>query len=406
MKVLFVTPYLYSETIPGFQRNRTGFGILLEQMAGYIGDRCELFVFTNVITPEVRCHRAQLVRHTWGDVLCAAGLRGIFQGIGEALRTNGALSVRLRAGYFRMNCAALRRTIAEVQPDVIHCHGIGPAMRWYYDVCRESGVPTVITLHGLIAQLSQVTKAEAMSEIKLFREADANNWPVSVISSGIKQRLYREPYGLSNGETITVILNGVATDTAVYLPELRKEYGIPADARLCVCAGSVCDRKNQIQLVRSYKLLSADMQQRLYILLAGPLDANYPIQEEIDQLTDPPHVQLLGFVPQAKLRSLYRVADLTVLPSKDEGFGLSLAESFAQGTPCVTFADLDAAEDLYAPCAMLLCRERSDEALADALTQALEARWEREAIRRHAQKFSLDTMADRYIAWYRSVMKD
>lgn len=83
-----------------------------------------------------------------------------------------------------MNCAALRRAIAETQPDLIHCHGIGETLRWYYDVCRESGVPTVMTLHGLNAQLPQVSKADAMSEVTFLREADAAHWPVSLISSG------------------------------------------------------------------------------------------------------------------------------------------------------------------------------------------------------------------------------
>lgn len=402
MKVLFVTPYLYSETIPGFQRNRTGFGILLEQMADYIGDRCELSVFTNVITPEVRCHRAQLVRHTWGDVLRAAGLRGIFQGAGEALRTNGALSVRLRAGYFRMNCAALRRVIAEVQPDIIHCHGIGPVMRRYYDVCRESGVPTVMTLHGLNAPRKELPEEIRQSEIRFLQDACREHWPVSFIASGMRKRVTEAPYGLPHTENITVIPNGVALNE----PPQPYPLSLPEDSRVCLCVGSVGENKNQLQAVRAFALLPEALRERSYLLIAGTVDPNYPIQTEIDRLGLTEQVRLLGFVPHAQVLSLYQQADLTVLASRVEGFGLSLAESFAQGTPCVTFADLDAAEDLYAPCAMLLCQERSDEALAAALTRALEARWEREAIRRHARKFSLDTMADRYIAWYRSVIKD
>ena len=399
MKVLFVTPYLYSEELPGFQRNRTGFGILLEQMTEYIGDRCELSIFSNVITPEARCHEARILSHTWSDVFRSAGCKGALAGVGAFFHASGSLSSRLHDGYYRMNCAALRRAIAETQPDLIHCHGIGETLRWYYDVCRESGVPTVMTLHGLNAQLPQVSKADAMSEVTFLREADAAHWPVSLISSGIKKRLYREPYSLTDGASIDVILNGVAMHPAVDLPGLREEYGLSADALLC-------DRKNQAQLVRAYELLPAEIRGRLHILLVGPIDESYPIREEIARLTATSHVHLLGFVPQPKLLSLYRIADITVLPSKDEGFGLSLAESFVQGTPSVTFADLDAAEDLYDPCAMLLCHERSDEALSAAMAQALETVWDHDAIRRHGRNFSLDAMADRYLTWYQSIVKE
>ena len=402
MKVLFVTPYLYSEDLPGFQRNRTGFGILLEQMAEHIGSRCELSVFSNVITPEASCHEARVLSHTWSDVFRSAGCKGTLAGVGAFFRASGPLPARLRTGYYRMNCAALRRAIAETQPDLIHCHGIGEALRRYYDVCREIGVPTVMTLHGLNAPRTELPESVRQPEIRFLRDACRGNWPVSFIASGMRKKMTEDPYALSHTENITVIPNGVALDAK---PQ-PYPHSLPNNSRVCLCVGSVGENKNQMQAVRAFALLPEALRERSYLLIAGTVDPNYPIQTEIDRLGLTEQVRLLGFVPHAQVLSLYQQADLTVLASRVEGFGLSLAESFAQGTPCVTFADLDAAEDLYAPCAMLLCQERSDEALAAALTRALDARWEREAIRRHARKFSLDTMADRYIAWYRSVIKD
>ena len=46
------------------------------------------------------------------------------------------------------------------------------------------------------------------------------------------------------------------------------------------------------------------------------------------------HVRLLGHVPEADLPLAYRAADLTVMPTASlEGFGLSVIESLAAGTP-------------------------------------------------------------------------
>ena len=47
-------------------------------------------------------------------------------------------------------------------------------------------------------------------------------------------------------------------------------------------------------------------------------------------------------------------------------------EGFAYGVPSLTFADLNAVFDIYDETAMLLCHERSDEALSAAMAQALE----------------------------------
>lgn len=402
MKVLFVTPYLYSEALPGFQRNRTGFGILLEQMAEHIGSRCELSVFSNVITPEARCHEARVLSHTWSDVFRSAGCKGTLAGVGAFFRASGPLSARLRTGYYRMNCAALRRAIAETQPDLIHCHGIGEAQRRYYDVCRESGVPTVMTLHGLNAPRTELPESVRQPEIRFLRDACHERWPVSLIASGMKKKMTEDPYALSHTENITVIPNGVALDAKPQPYPLS----LPNSSRVCLCVGSVGENKNQIQAVRAFAKLPESLRIQTCLLIAGTVDGAYPIAAEIDRLGLSEQVRLLGFVPHAQVLSLYQQADLTILASRVEGFGLSLAESFVQGTPCVTFADLDAAEDLYAPCAMLLCHERSDEALSAAMAQALETAWDQDAIRRHGRNFSLDAMADRYLAWYQSIVKE
>ena len=402
MKVLFVTPYLYSDELPGFQRNRTGFGILLEQMAEQIGSRCELSVFSNIITLEARCHEARILSHTWSDVFRSAGIKGTLAGAGAFFHASGSLSSRLRAGYYRMNCATLRHAIEETQPDLIHCHGIGEALRWYYNVCRESGVPTVMTLHGLNAPRTELPESVRQPEIRFLRDACRENWPVSFIASGMRKKITEDPYGLSHTENITVIPNGVALDAK---PQ-PYPHALPNRSRVCLCVGSVGENKNQMQAVRAFAKLPEALQAQTCLLIAGTVDGEYPIAAEIDRLGLNEQVRLLGFVPHAQVLSLYQQADLTILASRVEGFGLSLAESFVQGTPCVTFADLDAAEDLYDPCAMLLCHERSDEALSAAIAQALETAWDQDAIRRHARNFSMDAMANRYLTWYQSIVKE
>ncbi len=56
------------------------------------------------------------------------------------------------------------------------------------------------------------------------------------------------------------------------------------------------------------------------------------------------HVIFTGFIPEAELADYYRLADLYVMPSTGEGFGIVYLESLACGRPCVV-GDQDASPE-------------------------------------------------------------
>ena len=74
------------------------------------------------------------------------------------------------------------------------------------------------------------------------------------------------------------------------------------------------------------------------------------------------------------------------------------------GVPCVTFSDLDAVHDIYDERAMLLCGNRSDDALAKSLEIALNKSWDKEWIKKYSKNFSLEKMTERYIDIYKKIV--
>lgn len=70
----------------------------------------------------------------------------------------------------------------------------------------------------------------------------------------------------------------------------------------------------------------------LAIAGTGPLKAT--LEQQVTDLGLKEHVKFLGFLPDHQLPIAYQAADLCVIPSQSlEGFGLTLVESLACGTP-------------------------------------------------------------------------
>ncbi|MCX6816715.1 MAG: glycosyltransferase family 4 protein [Candidatus Beckwithbacteria bacterium] len=65
----------------------------------------------------------------------------------------------------------------------------------------------------------------------------------------------------------------------------------------------------------------------------GPLEKSLKLQVQNLGLTD--RVKFTGFVPESDKVLLYRLADILVLPSSKEGFGMTLTEAGACGIPVI-----------------------------------------------------------------------
>lgn len=72
------------------------------------------------------------------------------------------------------------------------------------------------------------------------------------------------------------------------------------------------------------------------LLIAGKGELAETLQQQIESLDLTNQVRLLGFVSENQLALAYRAADFSIVPTLSfEGFGLSMIESLASGTPVV-----------------------------------------------------------------------
>jgi glycosyltransferase involved in cell wall biosynthesis len=114
---------------------------------------------------------------------------------------------------------------------------------------------------------------------------------------------------------------------------VRSRFNIDRDYILCV--GIFKPRKNHAELLKSFQLLlKSGIQSRLVI--AGPMGEGAPVLRRLTQdLGIAQHVSFTGFVTDADLRALYSSARVYACPSLYEGFGFTVLEAMACGTPVV-----------------------------------------------------------------------
>jgi len=151
---------------------------------------------------------------------------------------------------------------------------------------------------------------------------------------------------------------------------VRRRYGLPR--RYILFVGVFEPRKNVPLLVDAFVSFRrrfdavGDFQ---LALVGGAGYRGEEIAEEIRGRELEPAVRLLGYVPDEDLPALYRQADILVVPSQYEGFGLPALEAMACGTP-VLAADRSSLPEVVGPSGRLFA-PGDPELLADEMADLL-----------------------------------
>ena len=245
----------------------------------------------------------------------------------------------------------LFRALRECPCDLIHIHTAGRLAQQAILTAHERKLPAVISFHGGHADVPEAELREmlrpirhtlrygALLDLLARRRFDVAERADALICVGAnEEKLLRRRYP---GKKILYLPNGIDPERFSRRVEIdfRERYAIPRDRLLCCCIARIDYQKNQLALLRAVALLR-DRGVDAGAVLIGPVSAEWYAEEmrrEIAKLALSDRVTWLPGVgaDDDLLPAALQAADVFVLPSLHEPFGIAVLEAWSAGTPVV-----------------------------------------------------------------------
>jgi D-inositol-3-phosphate glycosyltransferase len=302
--------------------------------------------------------------------------------------------------------------------DLVHSHyWLSGQVGWV--AANAWGVPLVHSMHTL-ARVKNAARARSdrdepaariRGEDEIVAAAD-----LLIANTGAEAADLQRLYGALPGQ-IQVVHPGV--DLQAFAPgdrrAARRALGLPSDRTVLLFVGRLQPLKAPDLAIRALAAMVAQdsgLAQEVSLVICGGPSGSLPLQPEglvalADRLGVGALVRIVPPVSRAGLAQLYRAADLTVVPSYNESFGLVAVESQAVGTPVVAAA-VGGLRTAVADCGGVLVPGHEPEVWGSVLADLVRAPARRRrmsvAARRHAAQFSWSRTAEDMIKGYAQVL--
>jgi len=297
----------------------------------------------------------------------------------------------------------IAKEIEDFQPDIIHAQHI-----WILSqIVSKFGCPFLMTAHG--TDLMGYQKAPDFR--RFSDEAVEKASKIIVISEDIDQ-LVADTFPMSKGKTV-LMKNGY--DNTVFYPEdnrkkavLEKFGFLEVPEHLVVFVGKLAYFKGVDVLINAAQDYHERLDQAVLTLIIGDGELADELKSMVTSL-GLNNIHFLGHQSQEKLRGLYSVADVSVVPSRREPFGLVAIEALACGTPVVATAEGGLAEIINEDVGTLVPVD-DPMALSNAISQELlredKSKRKQQASHYAYENYSQEKIIGEMINIYEKILKE
>jgi len=230
--------------------------------------------------------------------------------------------------YWEKCIASVMERSSQQKYDLVHAHDwltskAGSTLR------TKLSIPLVQTFHSTEFDrtswpwqyILDVERSAAESADLII--AVSNRTREQVKRLGADERKIRVVYnGVDSGRFSSVKMDGKAAE------QLKK------DKKIVLFLGRLTEQKGPVQFLHAAKKVLAKNPNVLFVVAGKgellPLLINMSLELGISQ-----NVKFLGYVPEDEQAKLYKLADVYVMPSTSEPFGITALEAMSSGVPVI-----------------------------------------------------------------------
>ena len=277
----------------------------------------------------------------------------------------------------RLDAPQLRRVGEAIQhADAVHLHGVWEAANAQVAaVAFKLRVPYVLSTHGMLDDWSMnQSLAKRLKKEAYLRTVGRRFVGRAAAVHCTAEDERRQVAPRLRGRPVIVLPYAVDLDPFRDLPgpaEARAKLLPESSATWLLFLSRIHPKKQLDKLIDALALLRKDGRDvRLAVAGTGEEAYGKQLQERAKDAGVSEQIAWLGLVTGTAKVSLYEAADVFVLPTSQENFGLVLTESLACGTPVVTTRGTDIWREVEAAGGVVTTAEPAD--LAAAISTLLD----------------------------------
>jgi glycosyltransferase involved in cell wall biosynthesis len=235
---------------------------------------------------------------------------------------------RLRIVYSPTFRSLVRRICTEERIEILHDHGLWlPTNHAAIGVARAEKIPLVVSPRGMLEPWAFAHRAwKKKCAWALYQKRDLAVARAFCATSTAEARSIRE-WGFR--QPVVVVPNGVA------VPRPRRRECAPREWWTALFLSRIHPVKGLLSLVEAWK---ATRPRHWRVTVAGPDEGGHQraVKEAVSAASLERVFEFIGPVSDDAKTNLFNRADVLILPTMSESFGIVVAEALAHGLPVIT----------------------------------------------------------------------